>query len=95
MGGFCTVIKNKNLLLIYWKCAITCSLLRTDDCWSFWKHLPAQSMMYYTPDVVHYIVYSDLLASHHNKVYSHLLASHHNKELTVLPAEDKVHSSEY
>jgi len=52
-------------------------------------------MMYYTPDVVHYIVYSDLLASHHNKVYSHLLASHHNKELTVLPAEDKVHSSEY
>jgi len=40
-------------------------------------------MMYYTHDVVAYIV------------YSHIPASHHNKELTVLPAEDKVHSSEY
>lgn len=40
-------------------------------------------MMYYTAEVV-----ADI-------DYSHILASHHNKELTVLPAEDKVHSSEY
>jgi len=40
-------------------------------------------MMYYTHDVVDYIV------------HSHIFASHYNKELTVLPAEDKVHSSEY
>jgi hypothetical protein len=39
--------------------------------------------MYYTDDEEHYIV------------DSYILASHHNKELNVLPAEDKVHSSEY
>lgn len=40
-------------------------------------------MMYYTEEVLGDIV------------DSYILAAHHNKELTVLPAEDKVHSSEY
>jgi hypothetical protein len=39
--------------------------------------------MYYTDEVVDDIV------------DSRILASHYNKELTVLPAEDKVHNSEY
>jgi hypothetical protein len=38
--------------------------------------------MYYTEDV------------EDDTVYSQILASHHNKESTVLPA-DKAHSSEY